>query len=446
VGDDATILMRGLIGAAGGAGSMLLILLPWYRRLTPRTFDWIVWLLALLSRVGVFIGFFFILGNDIVEDVVVYVREGRQVLDGLLVYNDIKTSYSPLFPYCIAGILTLWSSGKAAVLASIIIELIGLPVWVKAARQIFPDHAVRLASLLYVTSPLVIINVALKGHNQVWVALFLGIGVWYVLRQRSYLSGLWLGVSIAAVKILGLLFAPILWLYAPHRIRWMIGFALIPVLTYGIFIAFGLDVLVPLKIQGIHTTSSNLPFLLTLFGLDLNEPTLNRMLTALTALSLVVIFLYVWMRGVQHKPQNIMHLITLVMLTTLLMSKKSYSNYLMMCYLPLCLSIITRPLTWKVLLWLGLFYITGSVAASMFNRWILPSESNLSMLWDGTLQYSGTVASNSTEAIAAWRGWTFAVTDTLLTVGYLWLWWRAWTALWQPAIEADAPAAKPAES
>ncbi len=174
--------------------------------LTNRQFSYVSLTILLISRLGLFIGLYLILGYEVKGDVGhYYFQEGQHVLDGKTVYKDFETSYSPLFPYLIAGILLIWHSAKALILAAIVFEFLSLPIWLAVSRRWFKEKTTRIATLLYVTSPIPLLNVGMKGQNQVWVAFLLVISLW-LLTRRDTISGFVQGFSLIAIKVLSLLF------------------------------------------------------------------------------------------------------------------------------------------------------------------------------------------------------------------------------------------------
>ncbi|UCD74000.1 MAG: DUF2029 domain-containing protein, partial [Phycisphaerales bacterium] len=292
------------------------------------------------------------------------------------------------------------------------------------ARRWFSERATRTATMMYILSPIPLLNTALNGQNQVWLALLLAVAL-LLLAKRDLISGFVFGLTIAAVKLLGLLFAPVLWLFASHRLVWLVGFALMPVWVYGILLIGGVDVLVPLKVEAHRVTSGNLLYLLSITGLDLDSAAVKWASTAVLLLALMAVFLIAWARGVQTRPRNVVFLITLVLLTMLLVSKKAYVSYLVLAFFPICLSLAARTPSLPLLLFFALFGVAAAVEPSLWFRWM--DKDNLSILWQAELP----------EKVTRGRAIAFLLCDLMLLAGYLGYFLRTWRLMWSPPEEAD---------
>ncbi|UCD75575.1 MAG: hypothetical protein JSV91_01405, partial [Phycisphaerales bacterium] len=124
---SAVLLGKFAIAIACGVAMVIALHLRPLQELSRRQFD--RWSLAfiILSRLGLFIAVYFVLGEDTQSDVNAYFEQGTAVLDGQVVYRDFDSSYGPLFAYLAAGVLAIWTSAKALVATSIIIEIVSLP-------------------------------------------------------------------------------------------------------------------------------------------------------------------------------------------------------------------------------------------------------------------------------------------------------------------------------
>lgn len=380
------IILAGKFAICIGCIAVSLILLrhPKPYSISDRSFTRLCLLLMAVSRLGVYIGVYFILREEVMADVAsAYYPQGLSILDGQLVYRDFESSYSPLFPYLMAGILLCWNSAKAIVLSAIVIELISLPFWLSVARHYFNDRTARTAALLYVTSPVPLLNVALNGQNQVWISLLLAVALWLLIR-KDFLSGVVFGFALGGIKLLGLLFAPIVWLFAERRLRWLLGYAMLPALTYGIFYALVGDALFyPLQRQGVHITAGNLYYFSSLFGVDINDPANILASTVITLLALATVFFIVWVRGAHHRPANLIHVLSIILLTMFLFSKKAYASYFVLSFFTFCLSLSSNRLSLRAILLFGGIGLLAALEPSLFFRWMQKHE--LDVIWATTL-------------------------------------------------------------
>ena len=188
--------------------------------------------------------------------------------------------------------------------------------------------------------------VAIDGQDNILIALALGLGLLLAARSRAVLSGGVLGLSIAAVKFLPLLWVPAFFLALRLRWRWLAGFSAAILLGYGYFALKRLDLLYPLKAEGALVSASNLPYLLTLLSGLAFPP---RLFDLILLLALAACFL--WLARLAHHatPQRRLHLIAwsvpFVTMLLILLSKKSWPNYLMLILFSLCLlPSLRRPL------------------------------------------------------------------------------------------------------
>ncbi|MCZ6835700.1 MAG: hypothetical protein O7G85_08000, partial [Planctomycetota bacterium] len=202
---DLVLVGKLVIGLVCVTTTILLLKHPKPFAIENKSFDRLALLVTLISRVGLFAGLYLVMDFKVGSDVGgYYFPEGQAVLEGQMVYRDIKTSYSPLFPYLMAGILLIWNSAKAIVLSMIPIELISIPLWLGVSRRYFSEQTTRTATILYVLSPVPLLNIAMNGQNQVWISLFLVIALW-LLARKDFASGFLFGISLALIKLLGLL-------------------------------------------------------------------------------------------------------------------------------------------------------------------------------------------------------------------------------------------------
>jgi hypothetical protein len=152
---------------------------------------------------------------------------------------------------------------------SALIDVVSAILWIRVAEQWFSEEVVRAATVLYLFSPLVVLDSSVAGQNQVWISLMLAISMGQLIRVREWLSGIVMGLASIAVKVLAALFAPVLWFGAKRRLGWTIGFLLTLGLALVPLAAIGGNVLFPLQNQGKAISSGNLPFLLSATGLDI---------------------------------------------------------------------------------------------------------------------------------------------------------------------------------
>jgi hypothetical protein len=411
----AKLILAGAMALAGWLSLRILNRLD----LPNPTFDRSAWLALAATRLGLFVFVFLVLRFEGQSDVTVYYGEARAVLAGSVPIVDFATAYGPLFDYAAATLVTLWDSPKALIFASVAIELIAFPLWLRLARRAFDERETRVATVLYVFNPLPLVTVVLGGQNHVWLSALLAAALLALGNGRDALSGIWLGLSIVLVKFLSLLFAPVLFLAATQRLRWALAFLAPCVAGYGVVIALGGDPLAQVAFHGGYGSSGNLPYLLSLFGLDSTSVPNRAIVNGLGLAALCGSFLVILARcgppSGAHASTILLSAVPLVV--TLIVSRKSFTTYLVIALFPVCLAVARHHARRS---WLAFFYALMTLAAiepSLWFRWL--GEGDLGLLWAAALP-----AGVDRVNVAV-----FAVLETMLVAGYVVILWLLWTRL-----------------
>ena len=273
-----------------------------------------------------------------------YLPAAHAVLTGLVPVRDFATSYAPLFPYVAAGLVSLWDSGKVFALFDILLNAATLLLWHAAASRCHDRATARLATLLFASCGHVLVQ-GLLGTNQAWVGAALAASAVGLLHGRDLGAGVIQAAAAGTTKLLAHVFWPVLWLFAPHRWRWLLG-ALVPVSAlYGAFVAMGAGsgLLYPLVFEGEKISPGNLPYLLDLVvgGSGTAE---RLILDGLTLAALAVGFgwLLFSTRAVppRNRPRWLPAGVALVGLILMLFSKKSFTGYVVFVMYPVVLMLV----------------------------------------------------------------------------------------------------------
>jgi hypothetical protein len=201
--------------------------------LSPRKFDCFVCATFALTRIGVFVTLFVALRTSPRGDIpAFYWTQAVEVLHGLAPYRDFASSYAPLHPYLDAAFVHLWFSPLAIILGAVLTECLLVPLWLQLGRRIFPDHEVRTAALLYLTSAISLQFVTVDGQDNVMIALAFALAILW-LDRRPAISGFAVGLAAASTKFLPLVFAPAFSVSARRRWRWAAGLILSVAVIYG---------------------------------------------------------------------------------------------------------------------------------------------------------------------------------------------------------------------
>jgi hypothetical protein len=415
----STGLVLAAKAALGAALTVLAVLVArgsWVDALAPaRATSWFLGAL-LASRLGLFVALFGLAGVPVTSDVTGhYYPQAVAVLAGQVPYRDFPSSYGVAFPYLAALPLRLWNAPESLVLLAIALELVAAPVWLAIARDMGGEAVARRAALLYVLSPVPLVNVAVNGQNQVWVATGLALAIRALLGRRDVLSGLVLGGVAGGVKFLALLFAPALALTARRPVAWSVACAAAPLALLVLGRLGSLDVLLPVRLEAPLYSSGNLPFLLGLLGVDLDAVAVQAaMLAALCAV------LGATAAGARFHREGddrlwTAHAIALLLLTFLLVSRKSFTSYLVMAFFPLCLSVAAGGLGGRTVALFGALGTIAVVEPSAWFRWL-----DARGLWE----LGDAVPPGGRAGLTA-----FVVLDVGLLAGYVWLVARTWRAL-----------------
>ena len=377
---DRVILLKLLMALAGAATCAMLWKSRSVRRLSNGQFTAVAIGLAILGRMGFYTLVYVIQGQPVPTDVpMYYYPEALKTLGGLVPYRDFASSYAPLFDYFGAAMISLWNDTRVYVLVAIGVDVLAVPIWLAVGRRLFAEDVVRTAAILYLTNVKALLSVC-TGQNQVWIALLLAAALWLRLRDRPFWSGMMLGLGLSAVKVLVLVLTPPVWLAGRRRLIWLVGFAAIPGIVYLSFIALGADVLLPLKNEGHLVTCGNLPFLATLAGFDASGWIGAASMAALLAIW-ASLYLAVWRRGLDLDARRMIHLLTLVLICFMLLSKKAYTGYLVLGMFCVCLTVADRPFSWRDMLVYCLFMAATVMEPTLWDRWLPNQDLRLFRQW-----------------------------------------------------------------
>ncbi len=391
--------VTGYIAASGSA----------IQRLTRRAFDRTANLAFILSRFVIFFGVFFALHLPVRGDVpAFYFPEAHRLMQHQLPYRDFPSSYAPLHSFLDAALLLLWNSPIAIILFAILAECLILPIWLRAARLVVSESAVRIAAVLYITSAISLQFITIDGQDNVVIALLLGLGVLALARQGVALTGAVVSFSAVIIKFLALLFAPAFILGARRWLRWLIGFVAVLALGYGIFAAMHLPVLYPLSAEGGLRTASDLPYLLESTAGFTAPTVVEDGLLAIVLLILIAVMVRARLRARAETPLLRLAVFGCASLTLglLIFSKKSWPPYLVMTLFPLGLLFGEGGYRRLRLACFAAFNViavtTHSIWATVFGQFLAEP-------------FHHALAQREPMAIV------FLITQILLIAGYIWL-------------------------
>jgi len=348
--------------------------------------------LQLVPALGLFVALYVVGHQDVTSDVpTFYLPNGRAVLAGRVPYRDFPLSYAPLFPYVGAALLSLWNSTKVFALFAILLNAVALVLWHAAAVASFDRQTARISSVLYASSGHVLVQ-ALLGTNQVWIAAALAASTLLLVRGRSIASGFVQALALCTVKVLSLLFWPVLWIMAPHRGRWLGGALLFSAIVYGAFAAGGADLLIPLRRESNLISSGNLPYVLESLSGPLGSfsPRVFDSI-ALLVLGGAVLWLYLHAAHLpaSSRAQMLMPALALFGLLFMLVSKKSFTGYAAFFMYP---ALLVLALETNARRRFGFFLVFNVLLAAEPSLWFNLGDGRRLGVWlresRGTMTYS----------------------------------------------------------
>ncbi len=337
--NQTVLWLRCMYAVAVIPATLLLAFLPLPRKVlsaSRQTFDALYFALILSSRILLFVLIFLVLHVGPRGDVVgYYYPEASHALHGALVYRDFTSSYAPLFSYIGAAILRLKDSPLALIAFTILVETCSIPIWFAAIRSSCPEPAFRRGALLYLVQPLMLFNVAIDGGNNVWIAFSLALALLCFTSRRDAASGVSYSISLIAVKFLPLIFAPLLFLSARRRLAWTAGFLLPMLAVFGMFAAQHANVFQPFQQEGNAQLGGSLPLLFS-YATGIDIP--GRISDGITVLVLLACTLAWWRITRVRTARSWETGLGLLVLTLsmLMLSKKSWSIYIIMVMFLLC--------------------------------------------------------------------------------------------------------------
>ena len=293
---------------------------------------------------------------------------------------------------------------------SILIDGLAAFCWRRLSTSLLDKEGSRIVLLLYLCNPVVILTVAVSGQNQVWVAALWALAGLCAIRGRDFTCGFLLVASAGLVKILGLLVVPSFLLTAENKLRSTAGLIAGCTVFFLPFLMSGTDVLRSLRAEALDISSGNLPFLATLLGINVREPGLAGFFNAFLIVSLMAAVFAGWWLHRHCDAQSLrFSSICLVLLTLMLISKKSYTNYLVLFAFPLGGCVVIAGADLKRSLTFLIFSALAALEPSLWFRWL------------GTSTFGEVLAKFPHANQLPISFWLFLLVEVLLIGGYCWL-------------------------
>lgn len=347
-----------------------------------------------------------------------YMQEAWWRLAGRVPYRDFPSSYAPLSTYLYAAVYRMHPSPLTLVLFAILVEIAAAVLWVRVLRVVVPERTARMAALLCLFNPISLQFVTIDGQNNVLISFFLAGSLLLLLRRRTALSGAVVGVSIAAVKFLPLLFTPVFVLTLGRRgIAWAAGCAAVVVAVYGYFaLVLRAPVLDVFTREGDLKTAGGLPYLVeSISGVDFGMKLWDRLLLVVLAGLTGRLLWLAWRRmdeSMISAVRAILPAMSVFLLVMMALAKKTWPTYSVMVLFPLAMVVactvregrgwVARPAVW-------LFAVFSLLSVTVHSFW-----ASILVQAPFYLLHAGLLA-------GSWTAWVLLVLEVLLFALYVWL-------------------------
>lgn len=325
-----------------------------------------------LFRLIPFIAVYLIANIDPTSDVFGFWDEGSKASQGLIVYRDFWSPYSPLYAYFLGIWLKIWYNPKMIVLTMAAMD--GLALWISwhLFRPFHSRGAFLWKALVYFLLPGALVLCIIGAQEDVWMWMFVVLA--YLVRERTlrvewYAAVLALGLLMTKA-IFVLILVP-LFLIEKEKLRFVIPIALIGILSLGILYPLvGLEFMQPLDEAKVLRAPNVLSVINPWFfdGIGVGEKFWNWFgLVVSVGLACLAAF------RLKNADFRIMLSRVWVVLyaTMMIVQQSAYSNYIFLFLIPLVFFVINWKNTKQIILLL-IFNILCVVHPSYWWRLGMP--------------------------------------------------------------------------
>ncbi|QRR02901.1 hypothetical protein [Dyadobacter sandarakinus] len=320
----------------------------------------------LLLRLVPFLFIYIAAGIEPTSDVNGFWDEASKASQGMVVYRDFWSPYSPLYPYLLAIGVKFWYSPKMVVLVMVIMDGIALFLSSRFFRPFQPKGEVLFKSLLYLLLPGSLVLCVVAAQEDVWMWLFVILP--YLVRERT-LRVAWYAVLLALglliTKAIFVLILVPLFLVEKQKLRMIIPMALVGIIALAIlFLLVGWEFTQPLG-EAQTLRAPNIPSVINPWffnAIGVGEKFWNWV-----GLLISVGMACVAAWRLRHADFRIMLSRVWVILyaTMMIVQQSAYSNYIFIFLIPLVLHIIN----WKNRTEVGLLLIYNVLCVVQPSFW-----------------------------------------------------------------------------
>ena len=335
--------------------------------------------LFLVVRIGTFFLVFVIGQSQVQSDVVYYYDWAVLVNKGYIpgVSQNVPLRYGPLFLYVLAFLTRIWNDPKIIILFSILTELILFIVWLSLRKVVCDDLTMKRASVMYACCPLSILTSAVGGNNDVLAGMFVSIIVVLSFWNKPALSGLATGFSVVTSKALTALAGLPVFLASGHKALWLLG-AILPIVIVYLWTFFlSADALAGLQFAGTTYSSGNLPFLVSLLGLDVVTGLGRWIANCIGALLVLLVTSLPLLAYKSFSRTDIVPIVAAATVMFMLVSAKSFPHYMLIALFPIMIIIAEMEGKSRMVVYC-VFSVLTSVESSLWFR-IFNNESPMTI-------------------------------------------------------------------
>ncbi len=197
----------------------------------------VIWIAVgwLLFRLLPFVIVYILAGIAPTSDVNGFWDEGSKASQGMVVYRDFWSPYSPLYAYYLGAWLKIWYDPRMIVFAMTVMDALALWVTWHLYRARLSDADFLYTALLYYLLPGSLILCVVGAQEDVWMWLFVIVA--YLYRQRTgrvEVYALILAVALLMTKAIFVLILVPLFLLEKEKVRFVLIMAVVGILSLAI--------------------------------------------------------------------------------------------------------------------------------------------------------------------------------------------------------------------
>ena len=348
-----------------------------------------------LFRLIPFIAIYLIADMATTSDVNGFWDEGSKASQGLIVYKDFWSPYSPLYAYFLGIWLKLWYDPKMIVLTMAVMDGIAVLISWHFYRPFQSRGNFLFNALLYYILPGSLVLCIVGAQEDVWMWLFVALA--YLIRERR-VSVIWyavvLAIGLLMTKAIFVLILVPLFLIEKEKIRFLIPMILIGILSLAILYPLvGWEFTQPMD-EAQTLRAPNIPSILNPWfynQIGVGQKFWNW-IGLVTSVGLACIA--AWrLRNADFRVM-LSRVWVVLYATMMVVQQSAYSNYIFLFLIPLVFYVINWNSAWQIILLL-VFNVLSVVHPSYWWRlgmpcYMTPSDTSASsgLLIDYIMQVS----------------------------------------------------------